>query len=109
MARAAGGDASAAKQSQRRRQRRWWQGAASCDASASVQAAAPFDTVCNVRSEMTFGSEMLASRQVAELRRVISFGFNKTAKFQVTGMLSTNVQAEATDGLTVDIVIRGAF
>eukprot|EP00965_Chrysotila_dentata_P153466 5072496-Pleurochrysis_carterae.AAC.1 len=51
---------------------------------------------------------MLAARQVAELVRVISCGFDETSKFQV-GTLSTNVQGVAADGSTVDIVLRGAF
>eukprot|EP00965_Chrysotila_dentata_P182635 6030902-Pleurochrysis_carterae.AAC.1 len=57
---------------------------------------------------MTIVGEMLAARQVAELRRVISFGFDEMSKLQV-GTLSVNVQGEAVDGRTVDIVMRGDF
>eukprot|EP00965_Chrysotila_dentata_P031831 1061487-Pleurochrysis_carterae.AAC.1 len=51
---------------------------------------------------------MLAARQVADLRRIISFGFDETSKYQV-GMLSTNIQGEMADGRTADKVMRGAF
>eukprot|EP00965_Chrysotila_dentata_P070525 2330937-Pleurochrysis_carterae.AAC.1 len=57
---------------------------------------------------MAIVGEMLAARAVAELKRVISSGFDETTKFQV-GTLSTNVQGETRDGRTVDIVMRGAF
>eukprot|EP00965_Chrysotila_dentata_P137709 4555925-Pleurochrysis_carterae.AAC.2 len=67
-----------------------------------------YDAVCKMRSEMTIVGEMLAARQVSELRCVISFGFDETSKFHV-GTLSTNVQGVAVDGRTVDIVMRGAF
>eukprot|EP00965_Chrysotila_dentata_P243593 6205498-Pleurochrysis_carterae.AAC.3 len=53
---------------------------------------------------------MLAACEVAELKRVTSFGFDETIKFQV-GTLSTNVQGETRDGdgRTIEIVMRGAF
>eukprot|EP00965_Chrysotila_dentata_P258850 6213365-Pleurochrysis_carterae.AAC.1 len=61
-----------------------------------------------MRSEIAIAGAMLAARRVAELRRVISFGFDETTKFQV-GTLSTNVQGKTTDGRVIDIVLRGAF
>eukprot|EP00965_Chrysotila_dentata_P112484 3718355-Pleurochrysis_carterae.AAC.1 len=69
---------------------------------------ATYDTVLKLRSEMTVLGEMLAARRVAELKRVLSFGFDETSKFQI-GTLSTNVQGEAADGRIVNIVLRGAF
>eukprot|EP00965_Chrysotila_dentata_P092316 3047062-Pleurochrysis_carterae.AAC.2 len=51
---------------------------------------------------------MLAARRVAELRRIVSFGFDETTNFQV-GTLSTNVQGETVEGRIVDIILRGAF
>eukprot|EP00965_Chrysotila_dentata_P131948 4362254-Pleurochrysis_carterae.AAC.1 len=61
-----------------------------------------------LRSEMAILGEMLAARRVAELRRVIFFGFDETTKFQV-GTLSTNVLGEQADGRVVNIVLHGAF
>eukprot|EP00965_Chrysotila_dentata_P041773 1385757-Pleurochrysis_carterae.AAC.2 len=57
---------------------------------------------------MTIVGEMLAARQVAALKRVVSFGFDETSKFQI-GTLCTNVQGEAANGGTIDIVMRDAF
>eukprot|EP00965_Chrysotila_dentata_P113858 3764048-Pleurochrysis_carterae.AAC.2 len=57
---------------------------------------------------MAIVGEILAARRVAQLKRIISLGFDETTKFQV-GTLSTNVQGEAADGSVVDIVLRGAF
>eukprot|EP00965_Chrysotila_dentata_P088300 2916220-Pleurochrysis_carterae.AAC.1 len=37
-----------------------------------------FDAVLKMRSEMAIAGEMLVARRVAELRRVISFGFDET-------------------------------
>eukprot|EP00965_Chrysotila_dentata_P180203 5949755-Pleurochrysis_carterae.AAC.1 len=84
---------------------------------AVLQRAAPwhpctkpsFDTVCKLRSVMIFVSEMLATRQVADLKRVVSFGFDESDQQVQIGMLSTNVPGEAANGRTIDIVMRGAF
>eukprot|EP00965_Chrysotila_dentata_P210387 6185857-Pleurochrysis_carterae.AAC.3 len=60
---------------------------------------------------MTIVGEMLAARRtrrVAELKRIVSFGFDETLKFQV-GTLSTNAQGEKASGATADIVLRGTF
>eukprot|EP00965_Chrysotila_dentata_P127703 4222679-Pleurochrysis_carterae.AAC.1 len=57
---------------------------------------------------MAVVGEMLAAREVTELRRVISFGFDETTKLQVV-TLSTDVQGEKQDGRVADIVMRGAF
>eukprot|EP00965_Chrysotila_dentata_P254042 6211741-Pleurochrysis_carterae.AAC.11 len=57
---------------------------------------------------MAIVGEMLAAREVAKLKPVISFGFDETRKFQV-GTLSTHVQGETRFDRTVDIVMRRAF
>eukprot|EP00965_Chrysotila_dentata_P062228 2061919-Pleurochrysis_carterae.AAC.1 len=55
---------------------------------------------------MSMNGEMLAAREVAELKRMNTFGFDETTKFQVG---TSNVQCDTTDGRVVDIVMRGAF
>uniref|UniRef100_A0A7S4BPN4 Uncharacterized protein n=2 Tax=Chrysotila carterae TaxID=13221 RepID=A0A7S4BPN4_CHRCT len=56
-----------------------------------------YDITLKLRSEMSIVGEMLAARRVAELKRIISFGFDETTKYQV-GSLSTNVQGETVEG-----------
>eukprot|EP00965_Chrysotila_dentata_P165810 5474595-Pleurochrysis_carterae.AAC.1 len=41
-----------------------------------------YDLVCKLRKNTTIVGEMLAARQVAELKPIISFGFDETSKFQ---------------------------
>ena len=48
-----------------------------------------------------------AAAQIAQCKRVLSFGFDGTTKLQF-GLLSTNHQIELSDGSIIDVVLRGA-
>ena len=62
-----------------------------------------------IRSEVTIAGEAMAAFRVGKAKRIISFGFDESTKYQL-GLLSTNTQIEPHDapGTSVDVVQRGA-
>ena len=66
-------------------------------------------TIRRMRGEVTIAGEMMAALQLAQCRRIISFGFDESTKWGL-GIFSTNLQIEprSAPGTSIDIIPRGA-